>query len=171
MNRIYRKITLLSLLFYLVSTAYVRFDEFNKVCDLFMRSIYSLPLDVFPLSLFEGGKKFISIQMGILSPPEIVNLLETNPDTLPELHNGMVLDQPAIRKSQGEYLVIRFKYYGSCYFDLKYYLPCFSYAINLDDLHLCCNDTYRIIILPYPKFLEKDCKTPGDISMRWKFFW
>lgn len=172
MNRLYRKITWLSLLFYLGSTAYVRFDEFNKVCDVFWRTCYSLPWDAFPLSLLQDSKKNIFIQMGILSSSEIVNLLETNSETVPHMHNGIILDPSNRVQSEGDYLVIRLKNQStSHFFDVKYCIPCFNYYMNLSLFMPNTSGIYRTIIIPHPRFLEEKCENPSDISMRWKYFW
>ncbi len=171
MNRLYRRIAFFALFFYLGSTSYIRFDEFDKVGDIFMRSFYSLPWDAFPLRYIAENEESISTQMGILSSRELVQLLETNPELFPHMHNGITLNSSDIKKSQGDHLVIRFKYRGNCYFDIKYYIPCFPYSINLNDLHLLNSGIYHTIIMPNPIFLKKQCEKPEDISMRWKFFW
>ena len=142
------------------------FDDFKEY-DLVTRILYSFPWNALNME----KKDSISTQIGVLSSSEIVTLLKTNPDTFPHMQEGMNLSEKNIINPQGGHLVLRFKakYYSS-YFDIKYYLSCFPYSINLDMSLVNPTKNYYNIILPYPRFLEQNPKEPCAVFLRWKRF-
>ena len=171
MNRIYRKIFLYSLYIYLGSTFYTRikdcaFDDFPA------NILYALPWDAFPLKVMGDGRSSVSIQTGILSKSEVEDLLKTNSDTFPHVHEGMTLKHIDIPKSEREFIVLRFKNrdYPSRG-AVKCYYSYFPYSIS-QQLYFPWDKThYCNVILPYPQFLEQDSSPPPEVSVRWKNFW
>ncbi len=167
MNPIYRKIFLYSFLFYMVSTAITKLmdcDSGRFTANMF----YALPSDSF---LFKRmlGTSSRSAQIGVLSHKQVIELLKTNPDIFPYLHEGLELKEIDTPKEERDYLVLRFKNRNSnTWGDLKYYYSFFSYSIT-EFIYLAGNmSRYQNIIMPYPQFLEKDSKKEPEISLRWK---
>ncbi len=164
MSSIYKKICLISFFFYLLSTFYVRFDEYKRYI-ITWRLTCSLPLDEYPLSIFEQ-KDNLSTQVGVLSSCEVAELLKTNPETFPGMYPGLKLTKKNISPAKKEHLVVRLKTFGDrCTFTLKCYFSCFPYATELDT-YLTREDYYYNIIMPYPAFLEKDPQDPCDVTLK-----
>ena len=167
MNRIYKKIFWYSFWLYFGSTMYTRIID----CDYSFPSnvLYALPLDAFPLK-YMGGSMFILGQVGVLSAKEVIDLLKSNSDVFPHLHDGMTLDHIDIPIVDRDYFVLRLKNPDySCWGDLKIYYSCFPYAIS-EFTFLPGDDRYYNLVLPYPQFLAQDIESSPKISVRWKNF-
>lgn len=171
MNRIYRKIFLYSLYIYLGSTFYTRikdcaFDDFPA------NILYSLPWDAFPLKVMGDGRSSVSIQTGILSKSEVEDLLRTNSDTFPHVHEGMTLKHIDIAESERDYVVLRFKNTSvSHYGNVKIYYTNFPGSINQYVFLFGRGKKYHNIVLPYPQFSEQESHNLPEVSIRWKNFW
>lgn len=168
MNRIYRKIFVYSLFIYLGSTMYTRISD----CDYSFPGnvLYALPLDAFPLKYIEGTRS-VSTQLGVLSSLEVATLLKTNPDTFPNVYEGMTLKQIEMPESDRDYVVLRFKNIDySRSGNIKCYYSYFPYSIMLFLNLPWEKKNYSNVIFPYSQSLEKDSKNSPEVSIRWRNF-
>jgi hypothetical protein len=170
MSSAYRKIFLFSLFFYLVTTAFVRFEDFYRDSPM-ARILSALPWDAFPLNYLEG-RNSISTEIGVLSSAEVARLLETSYSHSPYMHSGMSVTKNDFSHSHKEYLVLRLQGNRSAAytFDIKYYFSCFPYSVSLQTALPYAMDPYCYIIIPYPSFLEENSKEPCNVFLRWKRF-
>jgi len=162
-----RRLFIFSLLFYLVSTFYTRWNNSGLYC-LRDKLIYSLPWDAFPGD-FEG-KNDVKIQLGVLSKTQVTELLKKNPESFEGCYQGMALHPSNIHTSNKEYFILRYKntYRRITWGDLKCYFSCFPYPL-LE--HMCgpaSMTEYYNIILPYPA--QEESK-PCTVSVKWKNIW
>ena len=167
MNRVYKKVFWYSFWLYLGSTMYTRVQDSRFFDDLVLNILEGLPLDAFPLQ-YLGWRMFISTQIGVLSESEVLNLLRTNPDTVPYLQDGTILKHIDVPISDRDYVVLRFKNDSRYSGDVKIYCSCFPYAITEFAYLSYGNNVYSNIVLPYPQFLEQDLAHSSKVYWRWK---
>ncbi len=168
-TRILRNIFLFSLPLYLISTFYTRLLDGNSY-DPFLRIIYSMPCDAFPLKCAEH-KDQVLMQMGILSTAEVAELFKFNPDTFPHVYTGMCLQNIEEPPTARDYVVLRFKNTdNSVWGDFKWYFSCFHYPITHYISAPFRMPTYYNIIIPYPKVTDKDSTLPCETCVRWRNF-
>jgi hypothetical protein len=173
MTRFLRNAFIFSLLFYLLSTACTRLQDFHGYLSLFNKITYSVPFDAFPLKyLHIDGKDWVSTQIGVLSSGEVAELLKTNPDQFQNCYEETALKPTYSPTSKRDYVVLRFKNSSSDQWGgIKCYFPCFPYPI-VQFISLPFRMTaYYNVILPYPEFLEKSPPNPCSITVRWNNSW
>jgi len=152
MNRLYRRIFVGSLFFYIMVITFIRYIDCPEFTDPSLITLYSLPLE------FMSGQESVKLQTCVLSASQVAEYLRNNPEDC----SNFVQDG-----NQPEYVVI--KYQGRRHFgDLKVYFSCFPHPIIIHISLVNSMGTPCNLILPLPFHSEKE---PCKVSIRWKNFW